>query len=413
MVDADSSAGRGAGRRLPFTFADLISPLTVDDFRSGQWEKKHVVLHRDEPNHYADLLTLAAMDNLLATSRVRSSDLRIMKGGKETPISDLVGEDGGSYANAVESVYAEYRKGATINLLFLEQQWAPLAQLCHSLSDVLNAMFHVNVYLTPAGTQGLTEHYDTHDVFVAQVYGSKRWRLYKSPMRLPLQSQRYSRPKEGLGKPVADFVLRAGDLLYMPRGTVHEAVSNDTASLHLTIGVSPMLWSDVFRSAVERATGADIRFREALPLGFVQHEERRKLAETQAAELLDLLRESLRPRDVIAAARDRVLLTRRPSLAGHLLDLESLSTVELDTKVERRPETVWRLVDGEQEIGLEFHGKELHFPGHVTEQLRYITDTALFTAREIPGPLDENGRLVLVRTLLKEGFVTLADRPTG
>src|SRR6266852_5675692 len=142
MVDADSSAGRGAGSRLPFTFADLISPLTVDDFRSGQWEKKHVVLHRDEPNHYAGLLTLAAMDNLLATSRVRSSDLRIMKGGKETLISDLVGEDGGSYANAVESVYAEYRKGATINLLFLEQQWTPLAQLCHSLSDVLNAMFH-------------------------------------------------------------------------------------------------------------------------------------------------------------------------------------------------------------------------------------------------------------------------------
>lgn len=410
MVDADSSAGRGAETRLPFTFADLISPIAVDDFTSGQWERKHVILHRDDPDHYAGLLTLADMDELLATSRVRSSDLRIVSDGKETPIAELVGDDGSSYANAVESVYAQYRKGATVNLLFLEQQWAPLARLCRSLSDVLNAMFHVNVYLTPAGTRGLSEHYDTHDVFVAQVYGTKRWRLYKSPMRLPLRTQRYMRPKEGLGEPIADFQLGPGDLLYMPRGTVHEAVSNDTASLHLTIGVQPMLWADVFRKAVEQATENDIRFRQAIPMGFVGDGEPRERAEARAAELVDLLRDSLRPDDLVASARTRAQLVRRPSLEGHLLDLEALSGVGLDSKVMRRSETVWRLVERENEIGVEFHGKELHFPGHVAAQLRYLTDAPICTAREIPGPLDENGRLVLVRTLLKEGFVTLADR---
>lgn len=411
MVDADSSAGRGAATRLPFTFADLISPIRIEDFAAGQWERKHIVLHRDDPDHYADLLTLADMDSLLATSRVRQSDLRIVRDGKETPIAELVGEDASGYAHAVESVYAEYRKGATVNLLFLEQQWSPLSRLCHSLSEVLNAMFHVNVYLTPAGTRGLSEHYDTHDVFVAQVYGSKRWRLYSSPMRLPLKTQRYARPEEGVGEPIADFTLRPGDLLYMPRGTVHEAVSNETASLHLTIGVSPMLWGDVFRRAVEHTTGDDIRFREALPIGFAQDDAALARAVATAGELLDRLRDSMRPDDLVAAARSRALLTKRPSLAGHLLDLEALSTVELDTKVERRPETVWRVVEGDGQIGVEFHGKKVHFPAHVAEQVRYVADTALFTARDIPGSLDESGRLVLVRTLLREGFVTLTDRP--
>ena len=288
------------------------------------------------------------MDNLLATSRVRQSDLRIMRDGKETPISEIVGEDAGAYANAVESVYAQYRKGATLNLLFLEQQWAPLARLCHSLSEVLNAVFHVNVYLTPAGTRGLSEHYDTHDVFVAQVYGSKRWRLYQSPMRLPLTSQRYARPADGPGKPMADFVLRPGDLLYMPRGTVHEAVSNETASLHLTIGVSPMLWADVFRKAVEDTTGADVRFREALPIGFAQDDA------------------ALRPcrgrgggtgRPVAGQPCGRRTWSRRPARgrccpSGRRWPVtcstwKSLSTVDLDTKVERRPETVWRTVSGD------------------------------------------------------------------
>lgn len=413
VPNADLSAGRGAGKRLPFTFADLISPVAVDEFRSGQWEKKHIVLHRDDPEHYAGVLTLADMDELLATSRLRSSDLRIVQDGKETPMSELVGDDGSSYANAIESVYAQYRKGATVNLLFLEQQWAPLSRLCRSLADALDAMFHVNVYLTPAGTRGLSEHYDTHDVFVMQVYGSKRWRLYKSPMQLPLRTQRYLRPKEGLGDPIADFTLRAGDLLYMPRGTVHEAVSNETASLHLTIGVQPMLWADVFRKAVEQATENDIRFRRALPLGFGGDDEDRHEAQTRAAELVDVLRDSLRPDDLVASARTRAQLVRKPSLEGHLLDLEALAGVGLDTKVLRRTETVWRLAVREEEIGLEFHGKVLHFPSHVGPQLRYLTEASICTAREIPGPLDEDGRLVLVRTLVKEGFVTLADRSRG
>jgi ribosomal protein L16 Arg81 hydroxylase len=411
MVEVSSTMPGGAELRLPFGFADLIEPLGVEAFIADYWEQRHVVLHRESPEHYTGLLTLPDMDELLATSRVRSSDLRIMADGKETAVSDLVGDDPGSYANAVEALYAQYRKGATINLLFLEQQWAPLARLCHALSDVLNAMFHVNTYLTPAGTRGLSEHYDTHDVFVAQVYGTKHWRLYRTPVQLPLTTQHYSRPEHGLGEPIADFHLAPGDLLYMPRGTVHEAVSNDTASLHLTIGVQPMRWSDVLRRAVDRAMERDVRFRRALPLGFARDAASMRAAGQQAAELVELLRASVNPEQMVEAARAKAMLAHRSALAGHLLDLEGLGEVGLDTKVRRRSETVSRLLDGPDGVRLEFHGKELRFPAHVLPDLRHLTGTAVLTARELPGGLDEPGRLVLVRTLLREGFLTLADRP--
>ena len=35
-----------------------------------------------------------------------------------------------------------------------------------------------NVYFTPPRAQGFKTHHDTHDVFILQLLGSKRWRTY-------------------------------------------------------------------------------------------------------------------------------------------------------------------------------------------------------------------------------------------
>ena len=52
------------------------------------------------------------------------------------------------------------------------------------------------------------------------------------------------------GKPSADFVLHAGDVLYIPRGHVHDALTSDSVSLHVTLGIwcTACLW-------VKRAQG--------------------------------------------------------------------------------------------------------------------------------------------------------------
>jgi ribosomal protein L16 Arg81 hydroxylase len=411
MVEVNSTARRGADLRLPFGFAELINPVGLAEFKAEYWERKHLLLHRETPDYYGGLLTLTDMDELLSTTRVSASDMRVIADGKETPVSDLVSENlPGSYANAVEMLYSHYRKGATINLLFLQEHWTPLTRLCQSMSDVLGGMFHVNVYLTPAGARGLKEHYDTHDVFVAQVYGSKRWRLYEPPVQLPLKDQRYLPPEDGPGEPMADLTLHPGDMLYMPRGTVHQAVSQETASLHLTVGVQSVLWADLLRNAVEQATADDVRFRSALPMGFAGDEELARKAEKRAAELLDLLRDSIKPEAVVATGRTRAMLARRSTLHGHLLDLESLSSLDLDTKLQRRPETVWHIAENENDVGLVFHGKELHFPKAVEPALRSTTGVGVFSPREISGGLDEASRLVLARKLLEEGFLTRADR---
>ena len=53
--------------------------------------------------------------------------------------------------------------------------------------------------------------------------------------------------EEELGKPVLDCVLKPGDLLYFPRGAIHQAMTQDDQhSLHITVSTHQRnTWSDL------------------------------------------------------------------------------------------------------------------------------------------------------------------------
>jgi hypothetical protein len=60
-------------------------------------------------------------------------------------------------------------------------------------------------------------------------------------------------------------------------------------------------------------------------------------------------------------------------------------------------------------VALVFEGREVAFPDHVAEELEAIFEAEEpFTASELPGSLDEEGRLVLARRLVREGFLELS-----
>jgi ribosomal protein L16 Arg81 hydroxylase len=406
MDTSFSTGGREAGRP-PFGLAELVAPVGVDEFEAEYWDTRYLLVQRGQPDYFASLMTLADMDHLLSTAKASSSDLRLVAEGTERPLAELVDSDSGSgQASAVEALYQRYRDGATVNLLFVQEQWEPLGLLCQTLSGELSARCHTNVYLTPSHERGLNAHYDTHDVFVAQVYGSKHWKLWDGGLRLPLRSQP-SRRDQDLGELVAEFDLNPGDTLYLPRGTVHQAVSNDTASLHLTVGVQPVVWAEIVRRAVDRVVEGDLRYREALPMGFARDRGVRESVTAQAETVLSAVREALHAEELVAEGTRRAVLARKPALEGHLLDLERMASLDLDTKLAPRERLAWDLRADDSGVELSFHGKEVHFPAHVSEELLHITGSGQFTGRQIPGGLDEPGRLVLLRTLIREGFLTV------
>lgn len=83
------------------------------------------------------------------------------------------------------------------------------------------------------------QHYDDVDVFVCQTSGTKRWLVYGPDAageagHLTTKSSPDFQAKS-LPKPLLQVELSPGDVLYMPRGTVHQAQAQEQGSSHLTL----------------------------------------------------------------------------------------------------------------------------------------------------------------------------------
>ncbi len=290
----------------------------------------------------------------------------------------------------VERVLAEFGRGATIVLQALHHSHPPLAAFCRDLEASLGHPAQANAYCTPRGSQGLPVHHDTHDVFCLQVAGEKRWLVYEPALELPLRDQRYTPELGGAGEPVLDLTLRPGDTLYLPRGWLHAALTSDSDSLHLTVGVNVTTWLDAVRAAL-KACADDVEFRRSV-----------QADGEMEADLLARLEARLSPEDVRRRMRERFVRSRRAILDGQLSELRALEGLTLDAPLERRP-TVIADLEG---TALLFEGKRVAFPEHALAELEAIfAADGPVRASELPGNIDDEGRLVLVRRLIREGFL--------
>lgn len=144
-----------------------------------------------------------------------------------------------------------------------------LQHLCFALEQELGCPVGTNAYITPPGTQGLAPHFDDVELFICQTEGTKHWKVYSPPTGWQL-AHKHSRDLEQaeLGKLLLDVTLKPGDVLYMPRGTVHQASAQGSLSMHITVSTF-QCWSplDLATATLKAALGTtDGRTRPALPL---------------------------------------------------------------------------------------------------------------------------------------------------
>ena len=302
----------------------------------------------------------------------------------------------------VSRIAEEFEGGATIVIQGLNLHWHPAALYCRELEVALGCPVQANAYYTPGSAQGFAVHHDTHDVFVLQVSGRKRWRLYEPVLELPLKKQRWSAELGDVGEPVEDLVLEPGDTLYLPRGWPHEAATSDEESLHITVGLHPQTRLDALRAALETCAD-DVEFRRSVGRDGVL-----------PADLLDRVAERLEPRQVARRIRRGFVSSRRPVLDGQLSQVRALARLTPDDRLFRRPTVVAELTLDETGAALLFEQKEVVFPAKAAPAVEAIHGaTEPFTTTELPGPLDEAGRLVLVRRLVREGYLRLLETPSA
>jgi lysine-specific demethylase/histidyl-hydroxylase NO66 len=349
------------------------------------------------------------VERLVCESGLRFPAFRLVKEGAKLDVGDYTVDlpwrpvPFGRTAD-VERVLTEFERGATIVVQGLHLNRAETAAFCRELEGAVGHPAQANAYYTPRGSQGLAVHHDTHDVFVLQISGEKRWLVYEPVFDLPLKEQRYRAELGAPGEPLIDTVLAPGDTLYLPRGWLHEARTSAVDSLHLTVGINVYTWLDAFNDALGDVED-ELAFRRSV-----------EGDETAPAELLELLGARLSAQDVGRRKSARLERRRKPVLDGQLSQLRALDGLTLSTVVERRPTALAAVEEESDELALVFHGKRLRLPSRLHEEAGFLAATdEPFTAADLPGRLDEAGRLVLVRRLVREGFLRIRrpDAPAG
>jgi bifunctional lysine-specific demethylase and histidyl-hydroxylase NO66 len=362
------------------------------------------------------VLTLPDVDRILTERGLRAPAIRLVRDGstiapaaytktlrlQSRPVSDFI--DAGR-------VYALFGEGATIVLQALHRYWEPLAHFCRELELELTHPVQANVYVTPPRARGLDVHYDTHDVFVLQVSGTKLWKVYGAAVDLPLAHQRREGAILDPGEPQLDIELHPGDCLYIPRGFLHAAETARSESTHMTVGILTYRWMDVI-SSVMRKAGDELFLRAALRPGFAHDEVRfaGEIAETIAGFARWL--EQLETDDIARSFSERFWANRAPQLTGQLQQVLSLDSLGEDSIVQRRVGATCYLKSLDDEIVIVLGDRKVHVPEWLRPALDHILDGRQpFKVAELASYLDPQGSIVLVRRLIREGL--LEQVPSG
>ncbi|KAH7730243.1 CBN-JMJC-1 protein [Aphelenchoides avenae] len=216
----------------------MIAPMDIQTFFKDIFQKKALVIRRRHPKYHEglfctkDLVELVQNNELDYTTNINiaayENGVRVTRNGK-----------GRVYARNLQE---HYQAGNSIQCVnpqtFDEKVW----YLCEVLQEVFCSFVGANCYLTPAKSSGFAPHWDDIDAFLLQTEGRKHWTVHapkEADEMLPLQSSGNFTASDVLygGNCVFKGWLEEGDVLYLPRGFIHNAYTTEKHSLHLTVSV--------------------------------------------------------------------------------------------------------------------------------------------------------------------------------
>ncbi len=374
--------------------APALSRLVGDaaSFLEESWGQRPEHLPARDPDAFADLLSVPAVDRIVAITGLRAPAFRLVRDGRTLPQHEVtrrvrIGSRPVDDLVDVAAVHREVSAGATLALQGLHRSWQPVAELCRDLELSLTHPVQANAYLTPPVATGLRPHADPHDVFAVQLHGRKRWVLQPG------------------SDDATELWLEAGDVLYLPAGARHAAQAVDDPSLHLTIGVRTVQWRDVVGRAVARAVEA-AELDRRLPARWA--DDPGALADDFARHL-DAVVQHLDPAQGMAVGAEEFWARRPPDLAGGLLDLFVSDTVGDDTWLRARPGLEPRLESGKEHLEIVLPDRRLRMPRAVEPVIARVVASERLRPAELEDLADEDSRVTLCRRLVREG-VLMIDR---
>lgn len=254
-------------------FPSFLAPFDANTFHADYFGKRPLFVSR-EGSPVPSLLSWQRFNEVLAITpywnedtlklffksraalRENYCDTADLKSGDRAPVNPA-------------KVKALMGLGASLVANHLHKVCPEVGAAAHMLERTFAARVAANVYCSFRGVQAFQTHFDLHDVFAVQVEGEKTWRVYESRADNPTQTlppgdEIEKWLVESRGKLLYEVTMKPGDIMYLPRGQYHDALTGDQASLHVTFGVSPATGLALFK-LLETAVTQESAFRAYLP----------------------------------------------------------------------------------------------------------------------------------------------------
>lgn len=409
MSDSASQAERGAGDRPALR---RLTEMSTEQFAQEHWGERPLVTR--SAGGFTDLFSAEAVDELIAQRALRTPFVRMAKEGAVLSPS-LFTSSGGTGAEVGDQldsakVLRQFAAGATLVLQGLHRTWGPIGDFTRALVRDLGHPAQVNAYITPASSRGFDPHFDTHDVFVLQIAGAKRWSIHEPVHPHPLADQPWTDHRDAVAEaarkpPHLEQVFEPGDVLYLPRGWLHSAVAQGGTSIHLTIGLRATTRHDLLTTLLARA-GEDPELRRSLALG-VDCTDPASLAEDLRATVAaaHALLDRAESEDVARVLHRAHADATRPEPVRPLATLDAMGQLTGDVLLTWRDALAERIEEDEQEIRILLRTTTVTLPAEAAPAIRALR-AAPQSAGALPG-LDTESSLVVSRRLLREGVVVL------
>jgi len=250
--------------------SQLLEPHTAEEFLASSWGKtyKHI---RGRAGRFASLLPWERLNEILRQHRLDFPRLRLMRDGKSLPVTSYLRHTSGGERRKTPiprlqpvKFTAELRAGATLVLDAVDELYMPLEELAAELELLFRERVQINSYAGWHTSRGFDLHWDDHEVFILQVTGRKRWRIYGETRPHPLAGDTEN-PKPENAPPIWEATLEDGDFLYIPRGWWHVAEPLNEPTLHLTVGIHNRTGIDLLQWLAGQLRAESVTFRRDLP----------------------------------------------------------------------------------------------------------------------------------------------------
>jgi len=250
------------------TFESLISPLDMGDFMRSYFRKDFCFV-KGSSSKFTQLFTWERLNEILEFQQFGITRLNVVKKGVRVKDIEIYDYETPRFANLpfkpilkYDSVIDELKNGSVLIVNGINQMLPQVKELCENVQWVLQISAHINMYMSGGNAEGFELHWDNHDVFILQIEGEKYWEVYNPTINYPLGDifENESKPTQ---QPIWEGKLRKGDMLYMPRGFWHKAKTENSESIHLTLGIhsktgidyadwlnTQFIFNDVFRKDI-------------------------------------------------------------------------------------------------------------------------------------------------------------------